>query len=64
MIDGTDFTIKDNWEAGGDAASFGYDFWYQPRHDVMISSEWGSPNVLKNGFNPKDVENGEFLSSS
>lgn len=37
----------------------GYDFWYQPRHNVMISTEWAAPNVLRDGFNPADVEAGE-----
>uniref|UniRef100_A0A3P8T1I8 Methanethiol oxidase n=1 Tax=Amphiprion percula TaxID=161767 RepID=A0A3P8T1I8_AMPPE len=34
------------------AAPFGYDFWYQPRHNVMISTEWGAPKALVNGFDP------------
>ena len=25
---------------------FGYDFWYQPRHNVMVSSEWAAPNTF------------------
>ena len=24
---------------------FNYDFWYQPRHNVMVSSEWAAPNT-------------------
>ena len=38
---------------------FGYDFWYQPVHDVLISSEWGSPNAFFKGFKPEDVQAGE-----
>ena len=33
------FEIKQRWE--GSKTRFGYDFWYQPRHNVMVSSEWG-----------------------
>lgn len=29
---------------------FGYDYWYQPRHDIMVSSEWGAPAAFKTGF--------------
>ena len=47
-----------NWEKEGTSTPFGYDFWYQPRHNVMISSEWGVPNLLKNGFNPQHVAEG------
>uniref|UniRef100_A0A8C1JLI5 Methanethiol oxidase n=1 Tax=Cyprinus carpio TaxID=7962 RepID=A0A8C1JLI5_CYPCA len=49
-----------NWEQPGEAAPFGYDFWYQPRHNVMISTEWGAPKALGNGFNPADVRAGHY----
>jgi selenium-binding protein 1 len=35
-----DFKVKGRWEKDGKGTPFGYDFWYQPRHDVLISSEW------------------------
>lgn len=35
--------------------AYGYDFWYQPRFDVVISSEFGSPNAFKQGFDPSIV---------
>ena len=59
LLDGKDFSVLGNWEGEGDALPFGYDFWYQPRHNVMLSSEWGAPNAFLNGFNPKDVEDGK-----
>jgi selenium-binding protein 1 len=35
-----DFQIKGHWEASEEAApKFGYDMWYQPYHNVMVSSE-------------------------
>ncbi|XP_065841960.1 methanethiol oxidase-like [Oscarella lobularis] len=60
LLDGKDFSVLGNWEGEGDALPFGYDFWYQPRHNVMLSSEWGAPNAFLNGFNPKDVEDGKY----
>ncbi len=39
---------------------FNYDFWYQPRHNVMVSSEWGAPRTVSKGFNLKDVEAGKY----
>jgi 56kDa selenium binding protein (SBP56) len=33
--------VKGTW--GDDALDFGYDFWYQPRLNVMVSTQWGSP---------------------
>lgn len=42
-------------------SEFGYDYWYQPTHDVLISSEWGCPTAFFKGFDPKDVAAGKFL---
>ena len=58
MLNGETFNIEDNWECAGEETDFGYDFWYQPRHNVMVSSEWGEPNTFLNGFNPADVAKG------
>ena len=37
-----------------------YDFWYQPYHNVMISTEWGNVFALKDGFNPEDLAKGNY----
>ena len=58
LLDGNTFDVIGPWEKEGTSTPFGYDFWYQPRHNVMISSEWGVPNLLKNGFNPQHVAEG------
>uniref|UniRef100_A0A672QDN3 Methanethiol oxidase n=1 Tax=Sinocyclocheilus grahami TaxID=75366 RepID=A0A672QDN3_SINGR len=60
LLDGKTFEVIGNWEQPGEAAPFGYDFWYQPRHNVMISTEWGAPKALGNGFNPADVKTGHY----
>ena len=59
LLDGETFEVIGNWEHPGEAAPFGYDFWYQPRHNVMISTEWGAPKALVDGFNPDHVKDGE-----
>jgi len=43
-----------------DIPPFGYDFWYQPFHNVMISTEWGNVWALKDGFNPADLASGNY----
>ena len=60
LLDGETFEVKGTWEKPGDAAPMGYDFWYQPRHNVMVSTEWAAPNVFKDGFNPAHVEAGLY----
>ncbi len=42
------------------AMKFNYDFWYQPRAGVMISTEWAAPNTFGGGFNPDDVQRGKY----
>ncbi|XP_077996711.1 methanethiol oxidase-like [Glandiceps talaboti] len=54
-----EFEVKGNWEADG-YVPFNYDFWYQPHHNVMISTEWGAPKAFYKGFDVEDVKNGLY----
>ena len=58
LLDGSDFSVKGSWQKDGHAAPFGYDFWYQPYHNVMMSTEFGAPKAFLKGFDPADVGNG------
>jgi methanethiol oxidase len=40
--------------------AYNYDFWYQPRHNVMVSSEFGAPNAYYPGFRLEDVAAGKY----
>jgi len=59
-IDPKTLEINGRWERGESKQSFGYDFWYKPRHNVMISSEWGEPTCFASGFNPEHVAAGQY----
>lgn len=54
------FDILGRWEHQADAMQFNYDFWYQPRHNVMVSSEWGAPKTFYPGFDLNDVSAGNY----
>lgn len=41
MLLDENFEIKDTWAK--ENTRFGYDFWYQPRHNIMVSTEFGRP---------------------
>jgi len=59
LLDGQTFKPKGTWPASQrDIAQYGYDFWYQPYHNVMISTEWGHPRSFFKGLDMKDVEQG------
>lgn len=55
-----DFDVAGRWENGMDGMNFNYDFWYQPRHNVMVSSEWAAPNTYRPGFDLEDVSAGKY----
>ncbi|KAI6226466.1 SELENBP1-like protein [Aphelenchoides fujianensis] len=52
LLDGTTFELKGRRGRDDFNPEFHYDYWYQPRQNVMMSSEWGNPNFLSTGFNP------------
>ena len=55
-----DFEVIGRWEKNIDGMNFSYDFWYQPRQNMMVSTEWAAPNTFIPGFNLKDVEKGSY----
>jgi methanethiol oxidase len=54
------FDVVGHWEASRAGMNFNYDFWYQPQHNVMISSEWAAPNTVQGGFKLEDVKAGKY----
>ncbi|HLO84272.1 MAG TPA: selenium-binding family protein [Nostocaceae cyanobacterium] len=54
------FDIAGRWENKADGMKFNYDFWYQPRHNIMVSSEWGAPKTYYPGFDLNDVAAGNY----
>ena len=60
MMMDSDFNILGRWEKDSTGMNFNYDYWYQPRHNVMISSEWAAPNTVSQGFKLEDVKAGKY----
>ncbi len=59
LLDGN-FDVLGRWERDATGMKYNYDYWYQPRHNVMVSSEWAAPQTYLPGFNLEDVENGKY----
>lgn len=57
-LDHETFEVKGPWEADRGPQHLSYDFWWHLNHDTMITSEWGTPNMIESGLN------GELLMSS
>lgn len=55
-----EFEVTGRWANNMDAMKFNYDFWYQPRHNIMVSSEWAAPKTYYPGFDLDDVAAGNY----
>jgi selenium-binding protein 1 len=54
------FNVEGCWAASSAGMHFNYDFWYQPRQNVMISSEWAALNTVVPGFKLEEVKAGKY----
>jgi len=55
-----DFNIAGRWERDATGMKFNYDYWYQPRHNVMVSGELGAPSTYEPAFSLDDVAAGKY----
>jgi len=60
MLLDDEFNVVGRWGKKSDAVKYSYDYWYQPRHNIMVSSEWGAPNTVRKGFSLDDVKAGKY----
>ena len=59
-MDHETFELKGAWEADRGDQYLAYDFWWHLGHDTMITSEWGTPNMVTEGLDPELLLNGEY----
>jgi selenium-binding protein 1 len=60
VVDHESFDVKGAWEADHGPQSLAYDFWWHLTQDTMITSEWGTPNMVENGVNPDLLLAGKY----
>jgi selenium-binding protein 1 len=60
VLDPETFQIKGGWEADRGPQYLAYDFWWHLGHDTMITSEWGTPDMVENGVNPELLLGGKY----
>lgn len=53
LLDQETFQVKGTWSE--QSTEFGYDFWYQPHFNVLVSTSWGAPCEFFKGFDPARV---------
>ena len=60
LMDAETFELKGKWEQERGPQHLAYDFWWHFGHDAMITSEWGTPNMVKDGVNPELLLAGKY----
>src|SRR5215813_13925584 len=60
LMDANTFELKGPWELDRGPQKLAYDFWWHLGHDTMITSEWGTPNMVSHGLNPELLLAGKY----
>jgi selenium-binding protein 1 len=53
VLDHFSFDVLGRWEVDRGPQFLAYDFWWHLGHDLMMTSEWGTPNMIEGGLNPE-----------
>jgi selenium-binding protein 1 len=60
VLDHETFDVKRAWEGDRGPQYLAYDFWWHLGQDTLISSEWGTPNMVENGVIPEQLLAGKY----
>jgi methanethiol oxidase len=60
LLDHFDFKVLGQWEVDRGPQELAYDFWWHIGQDVMVTSEWATPNMFENGVSLDDIVNQRF----
>jgi selenium-binding protein 1 len=60
IIDPETFEVRGRWELDRGPQQLAYDMWWHLGQDTMITSTWGTPNMVKDGVNPELLLAGKY----
>jgi selenium-binding protein 1 len=60
VMNAESFEITGRWEQDRGPQYLAYDFWWHLGHDTMITSEWGTPEMVESGINPELLLAGKY----
>ena len=60
LLDHFSFDVLGQWEVGRGPQHLAYDFWWHLGHDTMVTSEWGTPNMIEDGLVPDLLLNSKY----
>jgi selenium-binding protein 1 len=53
LMDHETFDVRGRWEMDRGPQELAYDFWWHLGQDTVVTSEWGTPNMIENGIVPE-----------
>jgi selenium-binding protein 1 len=60
ILDPESFDVLGKWEIDRGPQHLHYDFWWHLGYDTLLTSEWGTPNMVENGVNPEILLKGGY----
>ena len=57
VMDHESFDPLGRWEVERGPQQLAYDFWWHLGYDTMVTSEWGTPNMIEGGLDPQILLN-------
>lgn len=60
ILDHYGFDVLGRWEVDRGPQYLTYDFWWHLGHDTMVTSEWGTPNMVESGLNAELLLAGKY----
>jgi selenium-binding protein 1 len=60
LMDHESFDVLGRWEFDRGPQFLAYDLWWHLGYDTMVTSEWGTPNMIENGIVPELLLGGKY----
>lgn len=60
LLDHDSFDVLGRWEVDRGPQYLAYDFAWHMGHDIQLTSEWGTPNMIENGLVPELLLNSKY----
>ncbi|HZW32254.1 MAG TPA: selenium-binding family protein [Isosphaeraceae bacterium] len=60
ILDHDSFDVLGRWEVDRGPQYLAYDFWWHLGYDTLITSEWGTPNMVEGGLQPGLLLEGRY----
>src|SRR5206468_12868224 len=60
VLDPETFEVRGRWEIDRGPQQLAYDLWWHLGLDTMVTSTWGTPNMVKDGVNPELLLAGKY----